>query len=185
MMVVVLTTEPEVAVIVLLLPAAVGVRVGKVLNTPALNAAEVPEAPAVPPNVTIPVNVLGPLLQMLPLASSAVILVKLLLTDEPAVAAVIVVGFIISWLIVPGLMVTLPDVPVYPLVAEVAVKLPVAAFPVYFNASAVRFATPEVKSAAFVNLLVPDNPDIEPVNGKLGVIVTLLAEASKVVIVFP
>ena len=48
-MVVVPTTEPEVAVIVLPLPATVGVKVGNVFNTPAVNAAEVPEAPAVPP----------------------------------------------------------------------------------------------------------------------------------------
>jgi hypothetical protein len=93
-MVVVPTTEPEVAVIVLPLPAVVGVKVGKMFNTPAVNAAEVPVAPAVPPKVTVPVNALGPLLQVLPLASFAVMLVKLLLTDVPAVAELIVVGFI-------------------------------------------------------------------------------------------
>jgi hypothetical protein len=65
-MVVVPTTDPEVAVIVKPLPADVGVKVGKVLNTPAVNAAEVPVAPAVPPNVTVPVNALGPLLHTLP-----------------------------------------------------------------------------------------------------------------------
>jgi len=92
--VVVPTTEPEVAVIVLLLPADVGVKVGKVVNTPAVNATEVPVAPAVPPKVTVPVNALGPLLQTLPLASSAVMLTKLPLTGVPAVAEAIVAGFI-------------------------------------------------------------------------------------------
>ena len=93
-MVVVPTTEPEVAVIVLPLPADVGVKVGKVFNTPAVNAAEVPVAPAVPPKVTVPVKALGPLLQTLPLASFAMMLVKLPLTDVPAVAEAIVAGFI-------------------------------------------------------------------------------------------
>ena len=66
MVVVPTMTQPQVAVIVLPLPAAVGVKVGKVVNTPAVNAAEVPVAPAVPPKVTVPVNALGPLLQTLP-----------------------------------------------------------------------------------------------------------------------
>ena len=104
-MVVVPTTTPEVAVIVLL-PADVGVKVGKVFNTPAVKAAEVPVAPAVPPKVTVPVNTLGPLLHVLPLASFAVMLVKLPLTDVPAVAEAIVVGFITNWLIAPGLTVS-------------------------------------------------------------------------------
>jgi hypothetical protein len=93
-MVVVPTTDPEVAVIVKPLPAKVGVKVGKVVNTPAVNATEVPVAPAVPPNVTVPVNALGPLLQTLPLASFAVMLPKLPLIDVPTVAEAIVVGFI-------------------------------------------------------------------------------------------
>jgi hypothetical protein len=92
-MVVVPTTNPEVAVIVKPLPASVGVKVGNVFKTPALNAAEVPVAPAVPPKVTVPVNALGPLLQTFPLASFAVMLRKLPLTDVPAVAEAIVVGF--------------------------------------------------------------------------------------------
>jgi hypothetical protein len=60
------TIAPLVAVTVLLLPAEVGVKTGKVLNTPAVNAVEVPVAPAVPPKATVPVNALGPLLQTLP-----------------------------------------------------------------------------------------------------------------------
>ena len=60
-------------------------------------------APAVPPNVTVPLKSFGPLLQTLPLASFAVMLVKLPLTDVPAVAELIVVGFITNWLITPGL----------------------------------------------------------------------------------
>ena len=114
------TAAPEVAVIVLPLPATVGVKVGKTVNTPALNAAEVPVAPAVPPKVTVPVNVLGPLLQILLLASSAVILVKLPLIDEPTVAVVITVGFIKNWLTAPG------ENTMFPLVTGVrAAPLPV------------------------------------------------------------
>ena len=85
-MVVVPTTAPEVAVIVKPLPAIVGVKVGNVVNTPAEKLPEVPEAPAVPPKVTAPVNALGPLLHTLPLASFAVMLTKLPLTDVPAAA---------------------------------------------------------------------------------------------------
>jgi hypothetical protein len=82
------------------LPADVGVNVGKALNTPAVNATEVPDAPAVPAKLTVPVNTLGPLLHTLPWASSAVMLVKL--TGVPAVAEAIVVGFITNWLTAPG-----------------------------------------------------------------------------------
>jgi hypothetical protein len=64
--VVVPTTEPEVAVMVLLLPATVGVKVGKLVNTPAEKLAEVLVALAVPPKVTVPVKTFGPLLQTLP-----------------------------------------------------------------------------------------------------------------------
>ncbi|MCX6896374.1 MAG: hypothetical protein NTZ16_12930, partial [Verrucomicrobia bacterium] len=84
----------------MLLPAEVGVNVGNVVNTPAVKAAEVPVAPAVPPKVTVPVNELGPVLQVLPLESLAVMLVKL--TAVPAVADVIVAGFITNWLMAPG-----------------------------------------------------------------------------------
>ena len=95
-MVVVPTTAPEVAVMVLPLPAVVGVSVGNVLKTPAANAAEVPVAPAVPAKLTVPVNAFGPVLRVLPLASFAVMLTKLPLTDVPVVAEAIVVGFITS-----------------------------------------------------------------------------------------
>src|SRR5665213_3619253 len=78
------TTAPDVAVIVLLLPAEVGVSAGNVLSTPAVNAAEVPVAPAVPPKLTVPVKRLGPVLSVLPLASLAVMLTMLPLTDAGA-----------------------------------------------------------------------------------------------------
>ena len=45
----------------------------------------------------------------------------------------------------PGSIVTLPLFPVF--VPDVAVKVPVPLLPVYFMPSAVRSATPEVKSA--------------------------------------
>ena len=89
-------TKPEVAVMVLLLPEFVGVKVGNVLKTPAVNAAEVPVAPVVPAKLTVPVNAFGPVLRVLPLASLAVMLTKLPLMSEPAVAEAIVVGFITS-----------------------------------------------------------------------------------------
>src|SRR6266436_874888 len=73
--------------------------------------------------------------------------------------------------------VTDPLVPVLP-PADVAVNVPVALFPVYFMPSDVRFATPELKSAAPVNLFVPESPDTEPVSGELAAIVTLSADAS-------
>ena len=93
MIVVVPTIGPVVvAVIVLPLPATVGVKVGKVLYTPAVNATDVPVTPAVPPKVTVPVNTFGPLSHTLPLASFAVMLVRL--TAVPAVAELIVAGFI-------------------------------------------------------------------------------------------
>ena len=84
-----------------------------------------------------------------------------------------------KWSNPPTLIVTLPLVPVLLPVAEVAVNVPPLALPVYFNPSVVRLATPEVKSAAFVSLLVPDNPDIVPVNGVTAAIVTVLVEALK------
>jgi hypothetical protein len=102
-MVVVPTTAPEVAVIVKPLPATVGVKVGNVINTPAEKLPEVPETSAVPPKVTAPVNSSGPLLHTLPLASFAVMLTKLPLTGMPAVAELIVAGFITNWIIAPGL----------------------------------------------------------------------------------
>src|ERR1041385_5859517 len=136
-MVVVPTTDPDVAVIVLPLPATVGIKLGNVLNTPAVNPTDVPVAPAVPPNVTVPVNAFGPVLHTLPLTSSAVMLMKLLLTDVPTVADAIVVGFITNWLITPGLIVAIVAVPVLlpdpagpvttnvrPLPATVGVTLP-------------------------------------------------------------
>jgi hypothetical protein len=83
------------------------------------------------------------------------------------------------------LIVTLPDVPVYPPLAAVAVNVPLLALPVYFNPSVVRLATPELKSAAFVSLFPPDNPDIVPVNGVTAAIVTLLVEALKVLTTLP
>jgi hypothetical protein len=81
------------------------------------------------------------------------------------------------------LIVTLPDVPVYPPLAEVAVKVPLLALPVYFKPRVVRLATPELKSAAPVSLFPPDNPDIVPVSGVTAAIVTLLVEALKLVTV--
>ena len=100
-------TEPEVAVMVLPLPAVVGVSVGNVLKTPAVNAAEVPVAPAVPAKLTVPVNAFGPELKVLPLASFAVMLTKLPVTEVPAVAEAIVVGLITNWARTPGLMVVI------------------------------------------------------------------------------
>ena len=82
----------------------------------------------------------------------------------------------------PGLMVTLALVPV--LLPDVAVKVPAPEVPVYFI-NVVRSATPEGKSPAPVNLLVPDKPDIAPVRGESAAIVTLLVDASKLVIVLP
>jgi hypothetical protein len=95
--------EPEVVVIVSLLPAVFGVTLG-LLNTPAVNAAEVPVTPAVPPYVTVPVNTLGPLLHTLPPESSAVMLVRE--SAMPAVAEVMVAGAITNWLTKPGLTVS-------------------------------------------------------------------------------
>ena len=83
------------------------------------------------------------------------------------------------------LIVTLPEVPVYPPVLEVAVKVLTSAFPVYFKPRLVRFATPELKSETLFNLFVPDKPLSDPVKGELTVIVTVLVEALKVVIVLP
>ena len=80
------------------------------------------------------------------------------------------------------MIVTLPLVPVLPL-AEVAVNVPPLTLPVYFNPRVVKLATPEVKSAAPVSLLPPDNPDIVPVNGVTAAIVTLSIEALKPVTV--
>jgi len=80
------------------------------------------------------------------------------------------------------LIVTLPLVPVLPL-AEVAVNVPPLTLPVYFNPSVVRLATPELKSAALVNLFPPDSPDIVPVSGVTAVIVTLSIEALKLLTV--
>jgi hypothetical protein len=158
-MVVVPTIEPEVAVIVLPLPAAVGVKVGKVLNTPAVNAAEVPVAPAVPPKVTVPANILGPLLQTLPLASLAVMLVKLLLTDVPAVAEAIVVGFMTNWLIAPGLTVAIEADPV----AEPEVTVTVRLVPANVGVTLAPLNTPEVKAADVpVTPAVPPNVTVEP-----------------------
>ena len=90
------TIALDVAVMVLPEPEVVGVSAGNVDNTPAVNAAEVPVAPAVPAKLTVPVKVLGPVLRVLPLASFAVMLTMLALTDAPAVADAIVVGFITS-----------------------------------------------------------------------------------------
>ena len=87
-----------------------------------------------------------------------------------------------NFVAVPALIVTLPLVPVFP-VPEVAVKVPVVALPVYFIPSVVRVATPELKSPAPVNLFPPDSPDTAPVSGEFAAIVTLSADASKVVIV--
>ena len=112
MMVVVPTTAPEVAVIVLPLPEVVGVSVGNVDNTPAVKAAEVPVAPAVPAKATVPVKAFGPVLRVLPLASFAVMLTKLPVTDVPAVAETMVVGFITSEASTPGFTVAILVVPV-------------------------------------------------------------------------
>ncbi len=68
-------------------------------------------------------------------------------------------------------------------VAEVARKVPVVALPVYFMPSVVRLATPAVKSPARLRTLEAWMPPTVPVNGATGVMVTLLAEASKVVTV--
>src|SRR5665213_1876943 len=106
------TTAPDVAVIVLLLPDVVGVSVGNVLSTPAVNAAEVPVTPAVPPKLTVPVKTFGPELSVLPLASLAVMLTMLPLTDAPAVAEAIVVGLITSCARAPGFTVVMLVVPV-------------------------------------------------------------------------
>jgi hypothetical protein len=83
------------------------------------------------------------------------------------------------------LIVTLPDVPVYPPLAEVAVKVPLLALPVYFKPRVVRLATPELKSAALVNLFPPDRPETIPVNGVTATIVTLLVEALKLLTGLP
>ena len=117
----ILLGDPPVTMNVLLLPATVGVKAGKVFNTPAEKLADVPVAPAVPPKLTVPVNALGPLSQVLPLASFAVMLTKLPLTDVPAVAEAIVVGFITNWLIAPGLTVVIVVVPTIEPGLEVAV----------------------------------------------------------------
>src|SRR5262249_48796623 len=84
---------------------------------------------------------------------------------------------------VPALIVTLPEVPADPPVAAVAVNVPLPAVPVYFIPN-VRLATPLLKSPAPLSLLPPARPEIVPLNGALAAIVTLLAEASKLV-VFP
>ena len=90
-----------------------------------MNAAEVPVAPAVPPKVTVLLKSLAPLLHTLPLASSAVMLVKL--TGVPAVAELIVVGFITNWLSAPGLTVVMVVVPtIEPEVAVTVLLLPAA-----------------------------------------------------------
>ena len=111
-MVVVPTTAPDVAVMVLPEPAAVGVRAGNALSTPAVNAAEVPVAPAVPAKATVPVKTFGPELRTLPLASFAVMLTMLPLIDAPAVADAIVVGFITSEANAPGFTVVIVAEPV-------------------------------------------------------------------------
>src|SRR5665213_1774365 len=106
------TTAPDVAVIVLLLPDVVGVSAGNVLRTPAVNAAEVPVTPAVPPKLTVPVKTFGPELSVLPLASLAVTLTMLLLMEAPAVAEAIVVGFITKDASTPGFTVVMLVMPV-------------------------------------------------------------------------
>ena len=106
------TTMPDVAVMVLLEPAVVGVSAGKLLSTPAVNAADVPLAPAVPPKLTVPVNTFGPELSVLPLASFAVMLTKLPLMSEPAVAEAMVEGFITRDAKAPGFTVVMVWLPV-------------------------------------------------------------------------
>ncbi|CAM4375095.1 hypothetical protein AQBE111736_13855 [Aquirufa beregesia] len=68
-------------------------------------------------------------------------------------------------------------------VAGVKVNVPEPIVPEYFNPRLDKLATPFTKSPALLNLLVPDNPEIAPVN--VVVTVTLFAEASKLVIVLP
>ena len=154
MIVVVPTTAPEVAVIVLPLPEVVGVSVGNVDNTPAVKAAEVPVAPAVPAKLTVPVKVFGPELRVLPLASLAVMLTMLPLTDVPVVADAMVVGFITIDASTPGFTVVMEVEPVW---LEPSSTVTVRALPAVVGVTLTLLRTPELNAAD-----VPVTPAVPP-----------------------
>jgi len=176
-MVVVPTTAPEVAVIVLPLPEVVGVKVGNVESTPAVNAAEVPVAPAVPAKLTVPVKAFGPELRTLPLASFAVMLTMLPLTDVPVVADAMVVGFITRDANTPGFTVVIVVVPVW---LEPSFTVTVREVPATVGVTLTLESTPEVNAAE-----VPATPAVPPKVTVPVYEVTVLLLASRAVIVMP
>ena len=83
---------------------------------------------------------------------------------------------------VPAFIVTFPLVTAVP-VAGAKVNVPVAAVPIKVSPRLVRLATPELKSPALFNVLVPESPKMVPLKEVLTVI--LLAEALKLLTVLP
>ena len=158
-------------------PAVVGVKVGNVLRTPAVKAAEVPVAPAVPAKLTVPVKAFGPELRTLPLASLAVMLTMLPLTEAPAVAEAIVVGFITKDASTPGFTVVMVAVPLW---LEPSSTVTVRELPATVGVTLTLERTPAVNAAD-----VPVTPAVPlkvtvPVNE-----VTVLSFASRAVSVMP
>ena len=83
----------------------------------------------------------------------------------------------------PGLIVTLFEVPVLP-EAEVPLKVPVLALPVYVMPRVVKLACPPEKSPEVLSTFpAPWRPETVPVSGETAVIDTLLDAALKPVIV--
>ena len=177
MIVVVPTTAPDVAVIVLLEPETVGVRAGNALSTPAVNAAEVPVAPAVPAKATVPVKTFGPELRTLPLASFAVMLTMLPLMDAPAVADAIVVGLITKDASTPGFTVVMVAEPVW---LEPSSTVTVSDEPATVGVTLTLERTPAVNAAE-----VPVTPAVPPKATVPVKPVAVLLFASRAVSVMP
>ena len=79
---------------------------------------------------------------------------------------------------------TAPETPLLEL-CEVAVNVPLAALPVYVRPSAVKSATPALKSAALSRTFAPWSPETVPVSGTLAATVTWSPNALNDVTVLP